>query len=97
MRASFTAKEHHYAFRFDLPVLRASPGAVVVLIYFRRRQLRKTEQMSRVETSQADSIAGLCLPALCKFCCLFRTEELMRHAEEVTLLFLDMALDIFSE
>ena len=38
-----------------------------------------------------------CLPALCKFCCLFRTEELMRHAEDVTLLFLDMVLDILSE
>jgi hypothetical protein len=37
------------------------------------------------------------LPALRKFCCLFHTEELTRHIEDVTLLFLDMVLDMLIE
>jgi len=34
------------------------------------------------------------LPALRKFCRLFRTEELKRHVEDITLLCLDMLLDM---
>lgn len=38
-----------------------------------------------------------CLPALRKFCGLFRTEELTCHIEDVTLFVLDMVLDMLSE
>ena len=34
------------------------------------------------------------LPVLRKFCCLFHTEELKRHVEDITLFFLDMVLDV---
>ena len=37
-----------------------------------------------------------CLPALRKFCGLFRTEELTCHIEDATLFVLDMVLDMLS-
>ncbi len=38
-----------------------------------------------------------CLPALRKLCCLFHTEELTRHVEDITFFFLDMVLNMLFE